>query len=101
MRIIRDNLDAVFAKDFLVELGVKRGFHSAKALEAAFEHVKTMRNRFYGHMGDERMRPEDERQLDLNLDQLEEILAAFAGEEKPEAAEEPDEEEEPEEQVEA
>ncbi len=64
----------LFEADFLIPMGAIAGFHSRQELESAFNHVTRMRNRFLVHSTPERVRREDERQLEVYLDQLEKLV---------------------------
>ena len=72
--VIGNNWDGFFEGDFLADGHSKHGFHSEKEFFAAFDHVTRMRNRFYAHASEERMRPDDEKQLQLILDRLNAIF---------------------------
>jgi len=72
--IIGNYWDEVFAQDFLSEGRSKHGFPSERAFFVEFDHITQMRNRFYAHASEERMRPDDEKKLQLALEKLEAIF---------------------------
>ncbi len=64
----------LFEADFLVPRGASAGFHTRQEVDSAFNHISRMRNRFFAHSAPERVRREDERQLEVYLEQMNRLL---------------------------
>lgn len=72
--IIGKYWNELFEEVFLAGNRSTHGFHSKDEFFTSFDHVTRMRNRFYAHASDERMQPDDEKQLQLILDRIDAIF---------------------------